>query len=100
VLEVVAAVEFGDVVEVEAADVAAKTHGVAISAVATTMPAIAASCTVLVFILSSMATRGPGIYWISEMTPKSLWIRPKKRPELRKWGQRGICRPTERTLVG
>jgi len=54
VLGVSAVVEFGDVVAFEAVDVAAKTHGVAMSAAATTMPAIAASYTVLVFILSSM----------------------------------------------
>ena len=83
-LEETAVVEFGDAVEVEAVDVAAKTHGVAMSAAATTMPAIAASCTVLVFILSSMVSHAPGIYWISEMTPKSLRIESKKSPELSK----------------
>jgi CBS domain containing-hemolysin-like protein len=79
-LEVTAVVELGDAVEVEAVDVAAKTHGVAMSTVAATMPAIAASCTVFVFILSSMATSALGIYWISEMTPKSLLIQPKECP--------------------
>jgi hypothetical protein len=81
-LEAVAVVELVDAVEVEAVDVAARTHGVAMSAVATTMPAIAASCTVLVFILPSMVKGGLGIYWISEMTPESLPIPSEKRPEL------------------
>ena len=42
-MEVTAVVELVDVVEVEVVDVAAKTQGVAMSAVARTMPAIAAS---------------------------------------------------------
>jgi hypothetical protein len=74
-LEVAVAVEFGGAAEVEVVDVAAKTHGVAMSTVATTMPAIAASCTVLVFILSSMTMAAIGIYWISEMTPRFVRIR-------------------------
>jgi hypothetical protein len=59
--EVDAVVEFVDAVEVEEVDVAAMTHGVAISAVAITIPAIAVSCIVLVFILSSMVRRVSGI---------------------------------------
>lgn len=78
-LGVTAVVESGDAVDVV---VAAMTHGVAINAVAITMPAIAASCFVLVFILSSMVGNALDIYWISEMPPKSLLIRSKKRPRL------------------
>jgi hypothetical protein len=84
VLEVSAVVEFVDVVEVEAVDVAARTHGAAMSAVATTMPAIAVSCSVLVFIHSSMVRIERSIYWISEMIPESLLIRSEKRPRLGK----------------
>jgi len=84
VLEIAAVVELGDGVVVGVVDVAAKTHGVAMSAAATTMPAIAASCIDLVFILSSMAVSALGIYWISEMTPRFLRIQSKERPQLRK----------------
>ena len=88
VLEIPAVVELGDVAVVEALDVAAKTHGVAMSTVATTMPAIAASCIVLVFILSSKAVSALGIYWISEMTPGFLRIQSREHPQLNKDGAR------------
>jgi hypothetical protein len=86
VLDVAAVVELDDVAEAEAVVVVAKTQGVAMRAVATTMPAIAASCAVLVFILSSTATSALRIYQISEMTPESLQILSEKHPELRKQG--------------
>jgi len=62
-------VELVDVVEVEVVDVAARTQGVASRAVAITIPTIAASCAVLVFILSLRVTRVSGIYLISEIIP-------------------------------
>jgi hypothetical protein len=68
-LDVVDSVEFADVVEVEAVDVAARTQGDASSAAAMAIAATAVSCAALVFILPSIARGMPSIYWISEMTP-------------------------------
>lgn len=44
--------------EVEAVEVAARTHGVAIKAATTAIAIIAVSCAVLVFILASMQREG------------------------------------------